>query len=324
MSGNPISRIVIVVATAAVLLAGCCSEGGSNWQKIAAGEMVNKEDVDDTNLRPGDIVYLGHDPRLIVIGDAAEVPSLRDRVLPSHLERIAEVDFSAYFVAVIHQGLHNRPYHPIEVRSVEFEDNVFTIHAKLYEPDRSTYEPFPANSPYYVLKIEKLAGVKEDVSFVLETNGERIPQICAIEGEPVFWEPLVDDPESGSFGHYEEREPQLAVVVNQDAVSAIQSTLPSRHLELITNVDFSTHFVIVVYQGQKGTTGYSVEVVSVKRQDETIIVCAQFHEPSGGGGMVISPYYVLQVEKTEELRGDLTFLLVTDSEEIARQEAVIP
>lgn len=215
MLGSLISRIVIVVAVVTVLLAGCCPEGGSNWQKIADGELANKEDIDETPLRPGDTVYLGHDPRLIVIGDAVEVPSLRDRVLPSHLERIAEVDFSAYFVAVIHQGLRNRPYHPIEVNAVEFEDNVFTIHAKLYEPDRSTYKPFPTNSPYYVLKIEKPAGVREeDISFVLEANGERMPQMCAIEGESVSWKPMVNDPDSGLFGQYDEEEPRLTIIAD--------------------------------------------------------------------------------------------------------------
>jgi hypothetical protein len=37
-----------------------------------------------------------------------------------------------------------------------------------------------------------------------------------------------------------------------------------------------------------------------------------------------SPYYVLQVEKTRDLRGNLTFVLLDGGEKVARQEAVIP
>ena len=313
------------VIVSAVLLAGCCTRGDANWQKIADGELANKDGVPREELHLDDWVYVGRNPRLIVIGSAAEVSSLEDRVTPSQLERIAQVDFSAYFVAVIHQGLGERPYHPIEVSAVEFRDNVFTIQARLYEPDRSTYEPFPSNSPYYVLEIEKPEGVaEEDVSFVLEANGERIPQTCAIQGEPVPWEPVVDDPESGLFSHYEEEEPWLDVIIDQEAVSSLSNTLSSRHLELVANVDFATHFLVVIYQGRKGMTGYSVEAISVKHQGDTILICAQMHEPSFGGAAITAPFYILQVEKTEELQGDLTFVLIADGEEVFRQEAFVP
>lgn len=72
-------------------------------------------------------------------------------------------------------------------------------------------------------------------------------------------------------------------------------------------------------------TGYSIEIIDIKRQDDTILVCAQFHEPCcGGGGAMTSPYYVARVKKSNALKGEFTFVLMNNTEEAARQIETVP
>jgi len=92
-------------------------------------------------------------------------------------------------------------------------------------------------------------------------------------------------------------------------------------------VDLSNYFIVVIYQGDKPSTGYSVEVNDVKREGTAIIVDAVFHEPApdeAKGAAMTSPYYVLKVRKTEGLEGPFTFVLIVNGQEIVRQMHTIP
>ncbi len=295
-----------------------------SWKKIGEGEGFNFDLKGEWKGGPlSDFVYVGHEPRLIVITDEVAVPSLQGRMLPAHLKRVAGTNFSSYWVAVVYQGKNNRPYKPIQIDGVRLEDKVVIIDAQFQEPDRSQWVAWPLNSPYYVLKITKPAGIKEDeIAFVLHAGDQVIPQMCAIQGESLAWEGVITDPDTDS--RYQQSSPKLTFIANQDGLSAVQDELPPIHLKLISAVDLSAYFLIVAYQGEKSTTGYSIEVIDIRRQDDTILVCAQFHEPCcGGGGAMTSPYYVAQVEKSDALKGEFTFVLMNNTEEAARQTATV-
>lgn len=247
----------------------------------------------------------------------------------SHLALISGVDFSSYWVAVIHRGKEIiADYEPIEVNTVRIRDNVVTIQARLH---RGTYEPVDSLmtvSPYYVLKIRKPAGVEEkEITFALEGDGQVIPQICAIEGERLLWEKMVFD--RGGYGgaSYGGRSPRLVVIARQTNVSSVQNQLLPEHLSLIADVDLSTYFVAIIYQGEKESTGYSVEVIDIRQARDRIVLCAQLHEPiphQVRGQMVISPYYVVEIERPEGPGGAFTFVLLDGDEEIVRQTETIP
>lgn len=324
-------KTIVIVLMAVLLTAtvsGCCDTKGGirlKWEKIAESDGTGEEFWDSlVNL-----AYAGDAPRLIVITDRAAVPTLQGRVSSSHLDLVADVDFSSYWVAVIHRGKEIvKDYKPIEVGSVRLRDGIVTIQSRLR---RGTWEPaysLMTVSPYYILKIRKPAGVEEKgIAFTLEDDGQVIPRICAIEGERLPWKKMVFD--RGGYGgaSYGGHSPRLVIIARQADVSSVQNQLFSEHLSLIADVDFSTHFVAIIYQGEKESTGYSVEVIDVKQEENRIVLCAQLHEPiphQVRGQMVTSPYYVAEIERPEGPGGAFTFVLLDGDEEIVRQTETIP
>jgi len=324
-------KTIVIVLTITLLTAaasGCCDarEGVRlKWEKIAESDGAGEEFWEKFTSH----AYEGDTPRLIVITDRAAGPTLQGRVSSSHLDLVADVDFSSYWVAVIHRGKEIiADYEPVEVNAVRLRDNVVTIQARLH---RGTYEPIDSLmfvSPYYILKIKKPAEVEEkEIAFTLEDDGQVIPQICAVEGERLPWEKMVFD--RGGYGgaSYGGRSPRLVVIARQTDVSSVQNQLLSEHLSLIADADFSTHFVAIIYQGEKGSTGYSVEVIDVKQEGDRIVLCAQLHEPiphQVRGQMVTSPYYVVKIERPEGSGDAFTFVLLDGDEEIVRQTETIP
>lgn len=323
-----VTRITLLLLLAALIVSGCAIMKGARleWEKIADGNGAGEEFVDGFVNR----AYAGHKPRLIVITTPDAVSTLEGKVSSAHLDRIADTDYSSFWVAVIHRGTETTTdYAPIEISDVSLRGDTVTIYAQLHKEvlNDEYYTFIPRISPYQILRIEKLAGVEEDnPSFILKTDTQVISQICDLKGEHLPWEKMVHGEWGTKSGHWA-TSPQLVVVSDKDAAATIQDQLPSRHSELVAGIDFSTHFVVIVYQGKKSATGFSVEVIDVKQQDDTIYVCAQLHKPHRNqalGAAITSPYCVLQVEKTEGLEGEFTFVLMDNGTEIGRQVEIIP
>jgi hypothetical protein len=99
------------------------------------------------------------------------------------------------------------------------------------------------------------------------------------------------------------------------------------HMKPVSSIDSSTGFAVVVFHGERMTTGYSVEVLDIRQDGNMIAVYAEFLMPAPGeivGEAVTSPYYVLRITKTAQLEGNFTFVLIADGEEVSRQQHVVP
>ena len=148
-----------------------------------------------------------------------------------------------------------------------------------------------------------------------------------LQEDRLVWEKIADDWGASSNYRYREDEPRLVVIANRASVSSLQGQLRLDHLEMVASVDFSAYLVLIVYQGEKYTTGYSVEVTDIEHNKDAILIYANFHEPAPGevkGETVTSPYCVLKLKKTDDLEGSFTFVLIANGEEVARQTLVIP
>lgn len=140
------------------------------------------------------------------------------------------------------------------------------------------------------------------------------------------WEKLTDQVSGKSDYSYEDV-PRLKVIASPSDVQSLSGQVYPEVLEQVQTVDFSTSFVIAVFQGQQDTTGYFVEVTDVELKEGTIFVYANFHEPTPGevvGETLTSPYCILKVRKMEGLEESLTFVLVANGEEVTRQTHIIP
>lgn len=149
---------------------------------------------------------------------------------------------------------------------------------------------------------------------------------CTSTPTAVTWERLSCEV-SGKSDHSYSDLPRVAVFTDSTGAQALTGQVYPKVLEQVISVDFSTAFVVAVFQGEQDSTGYSVEVADAKLEGNTVFVYAVFHEPSSQdlkGDTVTSPYCVLKVEKTSKLRGAFDFALVVSEQEIFRQTYDIP
>jgi len=152
---------------------------------------------------------------------------------------------------------------------------------------------------------------------------------CAPQEEQLAWEKITSEPES----FYEETLPTVRVVATPEQASELEEFLQlPASLSLVSCIDFDTYLVTAVFQGKKPTTGYSVDVIDVRLDGNVITIYARFLTPVtptpgqivGVGPMITSPYYVLKVRKTPDLRGEFTFVLNANGEEVMRTAHFIP
>lgn len=306
-------------------LSGCAASRGVTglrlrWNKVGEGIGWSK---DDAVAILDNIVYVGYEPRLLVIDDPLTISSLQDRVHPKDLERVACTDLSRFWVAVVYQGQKSKAGHvySTRIRQVELDDSTVYIYAEFRERFVGQGKPILTPSPYYILRIRKPSGLQEEPSFVLNTGHEIVPRLCAIPGNYVPWEPVMNDPEAQS--DYHESLPRLAIVQTPDEVPPDQ---PARYRDSYSAAELGTHFAIAAYQGEKATTNYSVEVIHVKQHADQVLICAQFITPLPGmmtGQAMTSPFYILRITRSEELTSKQTFLLLDNGTEVARKVAVI-
>jgi hypothetical protein len=142
----------------------------------------------------------------------------------------------------------------------------------------------------------------------------------------LVWEMIANQTVGKSDYSYEDKA-RITVVTDVNEAQALRGQVYPEILEQVRKTDFSAFFVIAVFQGEKGSTGYSVEVTDVQRKDNTITIYAQFHEPAPDAitnPLVTSPYYILKVEKMEGIKGEFTFVLIAGDIEVARQVHTIP
>jgi hypothetical protein len=312
--------LLYLVCAALTACRGALTTERLRWRTIGEGRGVNKETQRPTK---SDLVYLGREPRLLIVDHPLAVPSLKLRVHPRDLERVAETNLDRFWVAAIYQGRQGDTnyLYSIQVRRVQRQENTVYIHTDLQERYVGASNVTGANwtpSPYLVLRIRKPAGMTDEPSFVLNTDTQIVPQLCAISGEYVPWDPIAS--ESDAYSPHAGPSPSLAIVQTPDEAPPDQ---PPSYYSPATGISLRTHFGVVAYQGEQPTTEHGIDVISVKRQDETVLVCAQFISPRKGPPDVVYPYYLFQVERTSELKGRRTFLLLDDGVEVAGEVAVI-
>jgi len=83
----------------------------------------------------------------------------------------------------------------------------------------------------------------------------------------------------------------------------------------------------LVLHGHVGSTGVSVIVEQITRQDKEVVVQAKFVRPAPGTRTMpafTSPYHLVAVSKQGKWGQQIRFVLVTDSEEVAETSHFIP
>ena len=149
---------------------------------------------------------------------------------------------------------------------------------------------------------------------------------CGPQEERLEWQKIAQY-DGGDIAPSPDERPRMTVVTTPEQVAELEPYVYSFVLHEISQIDFSEFLVVAVFQGYHGVLDYSVEVEDLRRNENVITVDARFLSPDPGEVLrpiTSSPYLVLKIKKTPDLRGEFTFVLVADGEEIVRQSRVVP
>jgi hypothetical protein len=106
---------------------------------------------------------------------------------------------------------------------------------------------------------------------------------------------------------------ELAVALGVDPPHAkekkfqIGATDDTAKLLKVKNIDWSKQMLVVVAAGERRTSGYRVEVVSLRAKDETLIVNWKLHSPPPGTIVTQAISYPSQMVLVERFRGAVHF-----------------
>jgi PrcB C-terminal len=136
-------------------------------------------------------------------------------------------------------------------------------------------------------------------------------------GQTVPFETLDWNNFSTGYIVYDSDEPGMMVFRKPEDVGKLQLNTPDdieaqRKLE---ELDYSKYFALLVLEGAKPSTGYSVKITSIMRSGNVLTVYAdflEFPENMERAAVVTYPYYLVAIEKTGEWAETVTFNLVVD------------
>jgi len=150
---------------------------------------------------------------------------------------------------------------------------------------------------------------------------------CKFQQNDLPFETIAQD-DWGNSGHaYEAQEPALAVIAQPAEVADLDGWITSDAQTQLQTLDYDAYFALIVFQGWKPSTGYSVQVNRITREENTVRVYAQFQEPKpdeAKADEATSPYHLVQVQKVGTWGEDVTFNLVVNGTAIVSASRNIP
>lgn len=94
--------------------------------------------------------------------------------------------------------------------------------------------------------------------------------------------------------------PHLVLLTSLEQIGDIANWLPVEALADLQQVDFEQYAVVVLFRGRQGSTNYQTVIERITRQDNNLLVSAQFWYPNPmyeSGAAETSPYHLVKVDK---------------------------
>jgi len=131
----------------------------------------------------------------------------------------------------------------------------------------------------------------------------------------------IEQREWGGTGQaYENHNPGLIVITQQQEIASLDEWITNDARNQLQTLDYDTYFALAAFQGWKPSTGYSVQINRITRQDDTINIYALFREPTPEeekADEVTSPYHLVQVQKDAGWNKELVLNLIVDETIVA-------
>lgn len=174
------------------------------------------------------------------------------------------------------------------------------------------------NKKYYLIIIFFILSIIFAVIFIILKPKER----------NLAFETIEQTNSPGPIHPYESKDPGFTIISSLDEIKSIKDLVSESIFIRLNKLNFEENFVIIIFQGRKPTSGYSVKITQVNRSDTIINVFAQFLEPKPNepkADEISYPYQVIQVMKKSENWGqEFIINLIVDQKIILTIPNFIP
>ncbi|MFD2909053.1 protease complex subunit PrcB family protein [Flavobacterium ardleyense] len=104
----------------------------------------------------------------------------------------------------------------------------------------------------------------------------------------------------------EDRSGSLHITTNEDFIKLIEKLkIDESEFNTLATIDFKENDIVVLYQGQKMSGGYAIDVESVSWENDILIIKKAEKSPAKGAMVTMaltSPYCITSIPKTKEIK----------------------
>ncbi len=126
---------------------------------------------------------------------------------------------------------------------------------------------------------------------------------------------------------YRSQEPGVVIISQLDDIHIMDGWISIKSVDKLQSTDFDEHFVLAAFYGEKGGTGYNIQVVRVVRIKNTVNIDALFTEPLPDleiPAVYTSPYHLIKIQKSGAWGEEITFNLYSGEMLVASVIEEIP
>lgn len=259
-------------------------------------------------------IYRLRKPALVAITRPEEAAFVNGWVQSELQERLNELDYGRVFVIATFQGFKSTNGYEIQIKRVTFQDGIVQVYAHYIEPKPGTTVVYGETSPYHLIQIPNSAVTTKPSAVNLNVD-ETVVATYLPPDESNLAFATIDQYESGGIDSiYDDEAPALAVITKPEDITRLAEWVRPEQRGQLQLLDFDKVFALIVFQGDKPNTGYSVQVEQVEYKNRVVSVLARFNEPDPDvtvGAAETSPYHIVQVLKPTHWDGKITFNLIS-------------
>ncbi len=123
---------------------------------------------------------------------------------------------------------------------------------------------------------------------------------CQFDGSSLHFETIEQTERSRVSRFYNSPEPELIVIAQPTDIATVTTLLLPEISDKLKALNYQDSFAIIVFQGQKPSTGYSVQIESIVRRENVIVVNCKFIQPGPTeptNDAITSPHHLVKVQK---------------------------
>ncbi|MEM7536928.1 MAG: protease complex subunit PrcB family protein [Chloroflexota bacterium] len=242
----------------------------------------------------------------------------------SHNRNLNAIDYGKYFVtALFHGGRGSTGYH-ISIEEARQDANHLWIDGYAESPFYGEGSAPAESYPYHIVKIRRADTVRHPQTIVdVFFNGTK----ALTQTHHIAPSSQLISLDSGVESGWEALSPHMTIIADPNDIDSVQELIPTTALESLNALDYSQHYAILVFQGQKSSNGSGIEVQAINRLENRVMIESVTTKPSAHahqrGAIETSSYHLVQVDRLYENGREIEFILSLDGQHVLTQTQTI-